>query len=66
MFGYDLVNQYPHDSGAFTEGLILDRGECDSEGACKSYFWESTGSIRPDILGRSQTLCRTSFAVCQH
>ena len=47
VFGYDLVSgQYPHDSGAFTEGLLLDRGECDSDGACESYLWESTGILR--------------------
>ncbi|HWQ20457.1 MAG TPA: glutaminyl-peptide cyclotransferase [Methanotrichaceae archaeon] len=38
VYGYKIINTYPHDRGAFTEGLIYDRG----------FLYEGTGN-----LGRS-------------
>jgi glutamine cyclotransferase len=41
-FGYNLVNTYPHDTQAFTEGLIFDDG----------YLFESTGLLGNSTLRR--------------
>lgn len=27
VYGYKILNKYPHDTGAFTQGLVFDRGE---------------------------------------
>jgi glutamine cyclotransferase len=35
VYGFSIVNEYPHDPGAFTQGLVYHEG----------YFYESTGQI---------------------
>ncbi len=41
-YGYEIVNTYPHDTGAFTEGLVYDGG----------YLYESTGLYGSSTLRR--------------
>lgn len=47
LFTYRVVKEFPHDSGAFTQGLQFDRlcpqGEGVGSGGCRDVFWESTG-----------------------
>jgi glutamine cyclotransferase len=45
VFGYEIINVYPHSSQAFTQGLVYDDG----------LFYEGTG-----LYGRS-TLCRVEL-----
>ncbi|CAD7697729.1 unnamed protein product [Ostreobium quekettii] len=47
VYDFEVVNEYPHDPAAFTQGLLYDE-ECNSTGECKGIFWESTG-----LYGRS-------------
>lgn len=44
LWGFDVVARYPHDSKAFTQGL-LHGITCDAQGACSEVFWESTGQL---------------------
>ena len=66
IFGYHLVAQYPHDTGAFTEGLIYERG-CSVDEPCQPVFWESTGSSVPrnpfeeDVHYALRLLCETTL-----
>lgn len=53
---YMVVNRYPHDTGAFTEGLLVDGG----------VLYESTGlngesSLRKDDLATGQVLARVDI-----
>ena len=68
FYGYEVVNAYPHDEGAFTQGLAFDNG----------YLYEGTGlqgrsslrrvaletgevlestSLRGDLFGEGITMC---------
>lgn len=40
IYSYNIINTYPHDARAFTEGLVYDAG----------YFYESTGKFNESTL----------------
>ena len=43
LLTYKVVNEFPHDPEAFTQGLQFDRA-CEGDGSsCKDVLWESTG-----------------------
>jgi glutamine cyclotransferase len=56
-FGYEVVNSYPHDTGAFTQGLLLRDG----------FIYESTGlqgqsSVRKVVLETGAVIQQRSVA----
>ncbi|MGV8984138.1 glutaminyl-peptide cyclotransferase, partial [Clostridium sp.] len=40
VYSYDIINTYPHDVSAFTEGLVYESG----------YIYESTGKLNESTL----------------
>jgi len=44
--GYSIVNSFPHDPQAFTQGLHFEQycSEAD-EKSCRDTLWESTGGL---------------------
>lgn len=50
VLSYEVVAQYPHDNGAFTEGLILDSADCVPGDPCNRVTWESTGKVLLQFL----------------
>ena len=57
VYGYDLINTFPHDSGAFTQGLVYHNG----------FLYEGTGlygasSLRKVVLETGEVLKRYNLA----
>lgn len=57
VYGYNIVNTYPHDAGAYTQGLFWHEGE----------MWESTGeygrsTLRATALSTGEVTRRTSLS----
>jgi len=44
VFGYEIVNEFPHDNKAFTQGFVYHRG----------YFYESTGQRGQSSLRKTE------------
>jgi glutamine cyclotransferase len=59
LWTYSVVQEYPHDSAAFTQGLQYDQECNDATKQCYPIFWESTGSY---AAGRWHAFCRKSSA----
>lgn len=43
LYTYDVVQEYPHDPDAFTQGLEYDRS------GDLQFFWESTGLLMQQV-----------------
>lgn len=46
IFAYETIAEYPHDAGAFTQGLEYEKACMPTAGGeqnCTDAFWESTG-----------------------
>ena len=45
VYGHRVVQAYPHDPAAFTQGLEFEHRCTEGGQACKDILWESTGGL---------------------